>query len=255
MDLGPSPSFFGYADFSGHKKWDDLFLAVPNATLAGEELQKLTSEPHWASSPEDYRTALYVASKFKDAGLQTQIVPFRVYLNKPVKIQIDAFDSAGRKLMSGPTPEHVDPKAYGGDPSQDDPRILPAFNGSSPSGDVTAQVVYANYGTVEDFKLLDKLGISVKGKIVIMRYGQIFRGVKVELASSTAPPAFLSTPTPPTTATSVATSTRAARIAPPLPCSAAPCSSCPSIPAIRRPPASPPRPTCRTPAASRTARR
>ena len=182
MDLGPSPSFFGYADFSGHKKWDDLFLAVPNATLAGEELQKLTSEPHWASSPEDYRTALYVASKFKDAGLQTQIVPFRVYLNKPVKIQIDAFDSAGRKLMSGPTPEHVDPKAYGGDPSQDDPRILPAFNGSSPSGDVTAQVVYANYGTVEDFKLLDKLGISVKGKIVIMRYGQIFRGVKVELA-------------------------------------------------------------------------
>ena len=73
--------------------------------------------------------------------------------------------------MSGPTPEHVDPKAYGGDPFQDDPRILPAFNGSSPSGDVTADVVYANYGTLADFDRLKQLGIDVKGKIVIVRYG------------------------------------------------------------------------------------
>jgi N-acetylated-alpha-linked acidic dipeptidase len=182
MDLGPSPSVFGYADFSKYQKWDDLFLAVPNAALAGEELQKLTSEPHWASSPEDYRTALYVASKFKAAGLQTQIVPFRVYLNAPVKIEITVLDASGRRLMTGPTPEHVDPKAYGGDPFQDDPRILPAFNGSSPSGDVTAPVVYANYGTVEDFKKLEQMGVSVKGKIVLVRYGANFRGVKVYIA-------------------------------------------------------------------------
>ena len=173
---------FGYADFSEQAKWDQAFMVVPDAKLAGQHLKILTAEPHWASSPEDYKTALYVASKFKAAGLDTKIEEFRVWLNKPVKIQIEAYDAQGKKLMSGPTPEHVDPKAYGGDPFQDDKRILPAFNGSSPSGDVTADVVYANYGTLADFKKLAELGVSVKGKIVLVRYGNNFRGVKVMIA-------------------------------------------------------------------------
>ena len=175
-------SVFGYRDFSQQAKLDSTFLAVPDAKLAGEELKILTAEPHWASSPEDYKTAQYVAEKFKAAGLDTQIVPFRVWLNKPVKIEITAVDANGKKLMAGPTPEHVDPKAYGGDPFQDDPRILPAFNSSSPSGDVTADAVYANYGTLEDFKQLKELGVDVKGKIVLVRYGANFRGVKVYIA-------------------------------------------------------------------------
>ncbi len=178
----PSTQVFGYGDFSQQAKWDRAFMAIPNAKLAGEELKTLTAEPHWASSPEDHRTALYVAEKFKAAGLHTEIQEFRVWLNKPVKIQIEAFDATGKKLMSGPTPEHVDPKSYGGDPFQDDPRILPAFNGSSASGDVTADVVYANYGTLEDFKQLASLGISAKGKIVLVRYGENFRGVKAYIA-------------------------------------------------------------------------
>jgi N-acetylated-alpha-linked acidic dipeptidase len=180
-------SVFGYSDFSQQAKWDSAFMAIPDPKLAGEELKELTMAPHWASSPEDHTTALYVAEKFKAAGLQTEIVPFRVWLNKPVKIQITAFEvgkdgTPGKQLMSGPTPEHVDPTAYGGDPFQNDPRILPAFNGSSPSGDITADVVYANYGTLADFKRLASLGISVKGKIVIVRYGANFRGVKVYIA-------------------------------------------------------------------------
>ena len=178
----PSSQVFGYSDFSQQAKWDKAFLAIPDAKLAGEELKTLTAEPHWASSPEDHKTALYVAEKFKAAGLHTEIQEFRVWLNKPAKIEIEAFDAKGKKLMSGPTPEHVDPKAYGGDPFQNDPRILPAFNGSSASGDVTADVVYANYGALEDFKKLASLGISVKGKIVLVRYGQNFRGVKAYIA-------------------------------------------------------------------------
>jgi N-acetylated-alpha-linked acidic dipeptidase len=176
------PRLFGYADPTEQLKLDKAFMAVPDAKLAGEHLKALTAEPHWASSPEDYKTAQYVAEKFKAAGLQTEIVPFRVWLNKPVKIEISAVDAAGKKLMQGPTPEHVDAKAYGGDPFQDDKRVLPAFNGSSASGDVTAGVVYANYGTLEDFAKLEQLGVSVKGKIVIVRYGQNFRGIKVQLA-------------------------------------------------------------------------
>jgi N-acetylated-alpha-linked acidic dipeptidase len=179
----PAPTHvFGYTDFSAQAKLDAAFQAVPDAALAGQHLKILTAEPHWASSPEDKKTADYVAQKFRDAGLKTEIVPFSVYLNKPIKIEIEAFGAGGKKLMSGPTPEHVDPTAYGGDPFQDDPRVLPAFNGSSPSGDVTADVVYANFGTLADFKKLAELGISVKGKIVIVRYGANFRGVKVMIA-------------------------------------------------------------------------
>ena len=79
--------------------------------------------------------------------------------------------------MSGPSREHVD-----NDPYQDDPRVLPAFHGSSPSCDVTADAVYVNYGRPEDFKKLDDMHISVAGKIVVVRYGMNFRGVKVYLA-------------------------------------------------------------------------
>jgi len=179
----PAPTHvFGYTDFSAQAKLDAAFQAVPDAALAGQHLKILTAEPHWASSPEDKKTADYVAQKFREAGLNTEIVPFSVYLNKPIKIEIEAFGANGKKLMSGPTPEHVDPTAYGGDPFQDDPRVLPAFNGSSPSGDVTADAVYANFGTLADFKKLAELGISVKGKIVIVRYGANFRGVKVMIA-------------------------------------------------------------------------
>jgi N-acetylated-alpha-linked acidic dipeptidase len=177
-----APQVFGYRDFSQQAKWDAAFLAVPDAKLAGQHLKSLTAAPHWASSPEDYATAVYVADKFKAAGLQTEIVPYRVLLNKPIKILVEAFDAHGQKILSGPTPEHVDPNLNGGDPFQDDPRILPAFNGSSPSGDVTGEVVYANYGTLEDFKKLAELGISVKDKIVLVRYGGNFRGVKVYIA-------------------------------------------------------------------------
>ncbi len=170
---------FGYRDFSQQARWDATFLAVPDATLAGQHLKELTKAPHIASSPEDYATVLYVAEKFKAAGLETQIVPYKVLLNLPKKIQIEAFDASGKKIMSGPSPEHVDPKAYGGDPFQDDPRVTPAFNGASPSGDVTAEVVYANYGTPADFEKLADLGVSVKGKIVLVRYGGNYRGIKV----------------------------------------------------------------------------
>jgi N-acetylated-alpha-linked acidic dipeptidase len=177
-----TPQVFGYRDFAQQSKWDAAFLPIPDAKLAGEHLKTLTASPHWASSQEDYATAVYVADKFKSAGLETQIIPYKVLLNKPLKISVEAFASNGEKLMSGPTAEHVDPKKHGGDPFQDDPRVLPAFNGSSPSGDVTGEVVYANYGSLADFKKLTNLGISVKDKIVLVRYGSNFRGVKVYLA-------------------------------------------------------------------------
>jgi N-acetylated-alpha-linked acidic dipeptidase len=176
--VSPFPDHaLGYRDFSRQAKIDQEFLAIPDPKLAQEELKTLTAVPHVAASKEDYDTALYVAGKFKAAGLDTQIVPYKAWLNLPQEVFLEATNAEGKILMTGPTREHVD-----SDPYQDDPRVLPAFNGSSPACDVTAEAVYANYGRPEDFKRLEDLHISVAGKIVLVRYGMNFRGVKVYLA-------------------------------------------------------------------------
>ena len=168
---------FGYTDFSKEASIEEKFLAVPNAKLAGEHLKTLTAEPHIASSPEDHKTAEYVAEKFRAAGLDTEIVPYRVLMNQPKSVKVEAFDATGKQLMSGPTREHVD-----GDPFDKDPRVVMPFNGSSGSGDVTGEVVYANYGRLEDYDELAKQHIDLHGKIVVVRYGGNFRGVKVYIA-------------------------------------------------------------------------
>jgi N-acetylated-alpha-linked acidic dipeptidase len=170
-------SVFGYTDFSAEAKIEAKFLDVPDAKLAGEALKTLTAEPHMAATPEDHKTAEYVAQKFRAAGLETEIVPYRVLLNWPKTVRVEAFSADGKQLMSGPTREHVD-----GDPYQDDPRVVMPFNGSSGSGDITGEVVYANYGRLEDFDELAKQNIDLHGKIVIARYGANFRGVKVYIA-------------------------------------------------------------------------
>jgi N-acetylated-alpha-linked acidic dipeptidase len=170
-------SVFGFGDFATQAGIEAKFLAVPDAMLAGQHLKILTAQPHLAATPEDHKTAEYVAQKFRAAGLETEIVPYLVLLNQPRTVSVQAYDSAGKLLMSGPTPEHVK-----GDPFQDNPRVAMAFNGSSGSGDVTAEVVYANYGRLEDFNKLAAEHIDVRGKIVLCRYGGNFRGVKVFIA-------------------------------------------------------------------------
>ena len=171
------PAVFGYADFTAQSRIEEKFLAVPDARLAGQHLKILTSEPHLASTPQDRKTAEYVAQKFRAAGLETEIVPYRVLMNQPKTVRVEAYDPGGKLLMSGPAREHVD-----GDPYQDDPRVVMPFSGSSGSGDVTAEVVYANYGRLEDFDHLAAQHIDLRGKIVLVRYGANFRGVKVYLA-------------------------------------------------------------------------
>ncbi|MGA3346655.1 MAG: M28 family metallopeptidase [Terracidiphilus sp.] len=173
----PAPAVFGYRDFSAQAKIEEKFLAIPNAYLAGEALKTLSAEPHLASTPGDQKTVDFVAQKFRASGLETEIVPYRVLMNQPKTERVEAYDSSGKLLMSGPTREHVE-----GDPYQDDPRVVMPFNGSSGSGDVTAEVVYANYGRLEDFDQLASRHIDLRGKIVLMRYGVNFRGVKVYLA-------------------------------------------------------------------------
>jgi N-acetylated-alpha-linked acidic dipeptidase len=126
------PGFFNVAaEIEAEKK----FLAVPDPALAREHLRTLTSAPHIAASPEDRRTADYLAQKFRDAGLDTQIEEYKVWMNYPAQISVDIVAPPGVH-MHGPSREHVD-----GDQYQDDPRVVVPYSGGSPSGGVEADVV------------------------------------------------------------------------------------------------------------------
>ena len=171
-----SPVIFGFRNATAEQATESRFLAVPDSRLAEEHLRILTKVPHMAGTLEDKATADYVAQKFRNAGLDTQIVEYKVWMNYPAEIKVDMTAPPGIE-MHGPTRERVD-----NDPFQDDPRVVMPFNGMSPSGDVEADVVYANYGTPDDFDKLEKMKVDVRGKIVLVRYGQNFRGVKVFVA-------------------------------------------------------------------------
>jgi N-acetylated-alpha-linked acidic dipeptidase len=171
-----STAIFGFRDSSAEIAQEGRFLAVPDPKLAKEHLRVLTQAPHVAGSPEDKATADYVAQKFRDAGLDTEIVEYRVWMNYPAEISVDMTAPADVH-MHGPTREHVE-----GDPLADDPRVITPYNAMSPSGDAEAEVVYANYGSPEDFKKLEQMKVDVRGKIVLVRYGQNFRGVKAFIA-------------------------------------------------------------------------
>jgi len=169
-------SLFGFRDAAAESAVESRFLAVPDAKLAEEHLRILTKDPHMAGTVEDRATAEYVAQRFREAGLDTEIAEYKVWMNYPGEISVDLTAPVG-VAMHGPARDHVD-----SDPYQDDPRVVMPFNGMSPSGDVEADVVYANYGTPDDFDKLEKLKVDVRGKIVLVRYGQNFRGVKVFVA-------------------------------------------------------------------------
>src|SRR5712691_9916595 len=172
----PAASLFGFRNSADEIVLENRFLAVPDPKLAEEHLRILTQAPHMAGTPEDKATADYVAQKFRDAGLETEMVEYRIWMNYPAEIRVDVTAPPGVS-MHGPTRERVS-----GDPYQDDPRVVMPFNSMSPSGDVEAEVVYANYGSPDDFQKLEQLKIDVRCKIMLVRYGQNFRGVKAFVA-------------------------------------------------------------------------
>ena len=119
------------------------------------------------------RTAEFVRDKLQEWGWEVEFAEYEVLLNEP----------DGVPSVTIIRPDHIELKvtedAYNEDKDSASPDAWPAFHGYGISGDVTGQVVYVNYGTVDDFEALAKLGIEVEGKLVLARYGGIFRGLKV----------------------------------------------------------------------------
>ena len=158
------------------RRWEEQFRSVPEPASAREHLRRLTLEPHVAGTKEDYATAIYVRDRLRSYGLNADLKEYQVWLNYPNTPSVVELIAPRRERLSvreAPVPS---------DPSSSNPGITPLFNGYSPSGDVTAPLVYANYGLPGDYDELKQAGVDVKGRIVIVRYGNSFRGVKAKVA-------------------------------------------------------------------------
>jgi N-acetylated-alpha-linked acidic dipeptidase len=160
------------------RRWEDDFRSVPAPDSAREHLRRLTAEPHVAGTKEDYATAIYVRDQIRSYGISSELNEYDVLLPYPSQPGIVEIISPRRERLSLKEPVIAE------DPSSSSPKIIPLFNGYSPSGDVTAPLVYVNYGLPPDYEALKKAGVDVTGKIAIARYGNSFRGVKAQVAQS-----------------------------------------------------------------------
>jgi N-acetylated-alpha-linked acidic dipeptidase len=163
--------------------------ARANAVASAESLATihadLTSEPHVAGTPADRRQIERIANFFRGLGLETEIHEIRPYLCRPVAASLEIVGeeppAGGRRGVLG---LDLRERNLVEDPSLAHPDLSWGWNAFSGSGEVEAEVVYANYGTREDFARLRELGIDCRGKIVLARYGGNFRGYKAKFAEA-----------------------------------------------------------------------
>jgi N-acetylated-alpha-linked acidic dipeptidase len=150
--------------------------AAPSAKLAEADFDVMTAEPHHTGSPYEIKLADYVSDEFKKFEIESTKYEYSVLLPWPGRRRIEVVAPDTVKL-------EVEEEKIRGDQWADKPGILPAYNAYSPSGDVTGEIVYVNFGIPADYETLAKLGIDVKGKIVLARYGGSWRGIKPKVAA------------------------------------------------------------------------
>ena len=161
---------------AAQKRIENQFRAVPTPASAREHLQRLTAEPHMAGTPGAYRVALYVRDQLRRYGLRAELKEYQVLLPHPRQSGLVELLAPRRERL--PLRESI----VAEDPTSSHPRAVPLYNAYSAGGDVSAPLVYANYGLPEDYAALRRLGVETRGRIVIARYGRSFRGVKAKVA-------------------------------------------------------------------------
>ncbi|TFG53490.1 MAG: M20/M25/M40 family metallo-hydrolase [Gemmatimonadales bacterium] len=147
---------------------------VPDSASARSHSRVLASSAHVAGTPAQRRTADYVLEHMAQWGLDTSRVEFRVFLPFHDSTVVELVAPERVRLVLEEAAEPSDSATLDG--------IWPAMNGYSGSGDVTAAVVYVNYGLPEDYAALDSMGVPVEGRVVLARYGRSFRGIKAREA-------------------------------------------------------------------------
>lgn len=150
-------------------------ISRPSPASAAAHARFLSLQPHMAGTPAQARTRDYVISQMKGWGLDTEVRSYKVWMPHPLSARVwrIAPDPIELKLQEGPIPEDTTSVGF--------PQVMP-FNGYGAAGDVRGDVVYVNYGLIEDYAQLDSMGVSVKGRIAIARYGRSFRGIKAREA-------------------------------------------------------------------------
>ena len=166
---------FAATRVSGERQLEAKLKKIPDPVHAERNLRHLTSEPHMAGTEASRRVAEWLRSEYRSFGFEAEIVSYSAWMPQPREVKLELTKPETKVLASPEQPIDVDKDTY-------DKRAVPAFNSYSPSADVTAPVVYLNYGTRSDYEQLARLGVSVEGKIVMARYGRGYRGIKVKLA-------------------------------------------------------------------------
>lgn len=166
---------YGYSAESSRteRQWEEKLRAMPDPKNLRAYMERLSARPHNVGSPYDKDNAEWILAKFKEFGLDAHIESFSVLFPTPKERLVELVEGGPHftaKLQEPPVP---------GDPtSNQTDEQLPSYNAYSIDGDVTAPLVYVNYGVPEDYEVLERHGISVKGAIVIARYGRSWRGIK-----------------------------------------------------------------------------
>ncbi|HTA67406.1 MAG TPA: PA domain-containing protein, partial [Bryobacteraceae bacterium] len=150
-------------------------IALPKADRQKVYLERMAKVPHHAGSPADAAVAEYALGLFKEFGLDAHIENFEAMIPYPTARALEMVSPV--KFRAALKEPAISQDSYASNPTQ-----LPTFNAYSGSGDVTAPLVYVNYGVPDDYDYLAKQGIDVKGKIVIARYGKSWRGTKPKVA-------------------------------------------------------------------------
>jgi N-acetylated-alpha-linked acidic dipeptidase len=173
------PLLYGFTAASSktERDWENKFRAIPDPKILRDTMQRLSARPHHVGSPYDKQNAEWILAQFKAWGLDAQIETFDVLFPTPKErlLELVAPSKYVAKLLEPPV---------AGDPtSNQQSEQLPTYNAYSIDGEVSAELVYVNYGLPRDYEELDRLGISVKDKIVIARYGNSWRGIKPKVAA------------------------------------------------------------------------
>ncbi len=165
---------FAPAASARERALEQVLLQAGDSAAALHDRRILAAKPHVAGTPAQQETAAYVLGEMARAGLDTSRINFRVYLPYPDSTIVELVAPTRIRL-------NLDEPPVPGDTTTYLPN-WPAMNGTAGDGDVTAPLVYVNYGLIDDYATLDSLGVSVKGKVVVARYGRSFRGIKAREA-------------------------------------------------------------------------
>ncbi|HEY5213372.1 MAG TPA: M28 family peptidase, partial [Acidobacteriaceae bacterium] len=175
----PSAPLRGYtAEHSATEvQWEQKFRAIPDEARLRENMRRLSARPHHVGSPYDKDNAEWLLVQLKSFGLDAKIEQFEALFPTPKSRKLELLGPTKFTAKLEEPTLAIDPTS--GQKSEQ----LPTYNAYSRDGDVTAPLVYVNYGAPSDYEQLAAMGVSVKGAIVIARYGQTWRGIKPKLAA------------------------------------------------------------------------